>query len=193
MKKESTVRIRTHRFPGVVASDHQFRVPLDHERPDAGTIDVYAREVVGVSKEDDNLPWLVFLQGGPGFGAPRPTQKSGWLKPILERYRVLLLDQRGTARSSRVCQQALQRFDTADEQAEYLTHFRSDSIVRDAELIRAELGCEPWTLLGQSYGGFCSMRYLSAAPEGLAGALITGGLPSLERPIDDVYRAVSWQ
>jgi hypothetical protein len=33
------------------------------------------------------------------------------------------------------------------------------------------------------------VRYLAAAPEGLAAALITGGLPSLTRPADDVYRA----
>ena len=43
--------------------------------------------------------------------------------------------------------------------------------------------------MGQSYGGFCAVHYLSAAPEGLREALITGGLPSLTRPVADVYRA----
>jgi hypothetical protein len=33
------------------------------------------------------------------------------------------------------------------------------------------------------------MRYLSTAPEGLREVLITGGIPSLTRPVDDVYRA----
>ena len=33
------------------------------------------------------------------------------------------------------------------------------------------------------------MRYLSAAPQGLKEVLITGGIPSLSRPVDDVYRA----
>lgn len=33
------------------------------------------------------------------------------------------------------------------------------------------------------------MRYLSASPEGLKHVLITGGVPSLTRPADDVYRA----
>jgi hypothetical protein len=33
------------------------------------------------------------------------------------------------------------------------------------------------------------MNYLSAAPEGLREVLITGGIPSLFRPADDVYRA----
>ena len=40
------------------------------------------------------------------------------------------------------------------EQAAYLTHFRADSIVRDCELIRQELGVERWSILGQSFGGF---------------------------------------
>jgi pimeloyl-ACP methyl ester carboxylesterase len=75
------------------------------------------------------------------------------------------------------------------EQADYLTHFRADAIVRDAELIRKELGVERWSVLGQSFGGFCIVNYLSQAPEGLAEAFVTGGLPPLERHIDEVYRA----
>ena len=41
-------------------------------------------------------------------------------------------------------------------QADYLACFRADSIVADAELIRGQLaGGEPWSVLGQSFGGFC--------------------------------------
>ena len=60
----------------------------------------------------------------------------------------------------------------------------------DCELIRREL-CGPdgqWTVLGQSFGGFCTLTYLSFAPHGLAGALITGGLPGLDTHAEDVYR-----
>ncbi len=38
-------------------------------------------------------------------------------------------------------------------------------------------------------GGGCIVHYLSVAPEGLQSALITGGLPPLERWAEDVYRA----
>jgi len=99
---------------------------------------------------------------------------------------VLLLDQRGTGRSTPVGD--LPGL-TSEAQAEYLTHFRADSIVRDAELIRRELGVERWSVLGQSFGGFCVVTYLSQAPEGLAEAFLTGGLPPLERHPDEVYRA----
>jgi pimeloyl-ACP methyl ester carboxylesterase len=178
-------------LPGFVLVDHEFNVPLDYARPDRETISVFAREVVAADKEKNDLPWLVFFQGGPGSSAPRPEEKSGWLKRALQEYRVLLLDQRGTGRSSPINYQTLARFATPRMQADYLKNFRADSIVRDAELIRRKLVGEEkcWTALGQSYGGFCITHYLSAAPDGLKEAIITGGLPPLNRPPDDVYRA----
>ena len=109
------------------------------------------------------------------------------MKRALPDYRVLLLDQRGTGRSTPVGPTI--PGDTPREQADYLTHFRADSIVRDAELIRQELGVDRWSVLGQSFGGFTSMTYLSIAPEGLREAFITGGLSPIGRPVDDVYGA----
>ena len=53
------------------------------------------------------------------------------------------------------------------KQAEYLRHFRADSIVRDCEAIRQCLtadypeGIRKWSILGQSFGGFCAVAYLS--------------------------------
>ena len=181
----------TTRIPGLVLKDHNFTVPLDHTRSDGETITVFAREVVAPAKEDQDLPWLVFLQGGPGSAAPRPQDRSGWLKRALQDYRVLLLDQRGTGLSTPVLPQTLARFPSAAAQADYLAHFRADSIVRDAELIRKQLVGEDqsWSVLGQSYGGFCAVTYLSLAPEGLKEVYLTGGLPPLTVSVDDVYRA----
>ncbi|TDJ79883.1 MAG: alpha/beta fold hydrolase [Planctomycetota bacterium] len=180
----------TYRIPGLVLTDHEFPVPLDHAHPEAGELTVFAREVVAVEKEGANLPWLVFLQGGPGFAAPRPFDRTGWVKRATEEYRVLMLDQRGTGRSSPVSFQSLARLPSAEEQAEFLRHFRSDSIVADAEWIRRRLLAddEPWTVLGQSYGGFCATHYLSQSPAGLRAVLITGGLPPLDATCEDIYR-----
>jgi pimeloyl-ACP methyl ester carboxylesterase len=181
----------THRLPGIVLTDHEFNVPLDYTRPRGETISVFAREAVASDKEKNHLPWLVFFQGGPGMEAPRPEDRSGWLKRALQEYRVLLLDQRGTGRSTPINYQTLTHFTKPREQADYLKNFRADSIVRDAEFIRCKLiGKENrWTALGQSYGGFCLTHYLSVAPNGLKEAIITGGLPPLNRPPDDVYNA----
>lgn len=181
----------THRFQGLTLSSHVFNVPLDHSKPNGPTIRIFGREVVATARENDALPWLVFLQGGPGFGAPRPEDHGGWLKRALQEYRVLLLDQRGTGLSTPVTHQTMARFTSPAEMAEYLKHFRADTIVQDAELIRKQLAGEQtrWSVLGQSYGGFCAVHYLSAAPHGLREVYITGGLPSLFRPAEDVYRA----
>ncbi|MGA6225889.1 alpha/beta fold hydrolase [Streptomyces umbrinus] len=180
----------SYRQPGVVLSDRRFTVPLDHDNPSGETIELYAREVVGSDKADKDLPWLVYLQGGPGFGANRFVGKQAWLGRALEDYRVLLLDQRGTGSSTPANRQTLPLRGGPREQADYLALFRADSIVRDCEAIRpAVTGGAPWAVLGQSFGGFCAVHYLSTAPEGLSTALITGGLPTLDGHADDVYRA----
>ncbi|KQV21258.1 MULTISPECIES: alpha/beta fold hydrolase [unclassified Kitasatospora] len=179
------------RLPGIVTTDHLFHLPLDHQAPEGEQIEVYAREVVASDREGDDLPWLLFLQGGPGGRANRPIGRDGWLVRALDDYRVLLLDQRGTGRSTPATRQTLARRGDPRQQADYLAHFRADSIVRDAELIRRRLLGETgrWSLLGQSFGGFCILSYLSIAPEGVREAFVTGGLPGLRSSAEDVYRA----
>ncbi|MGW1840527.1 alpha/beta fold hydrolase [Streptomyces sp. BBFR2] len=179
------------RLPGVTLTDHVLDVPLDHDDPGGERIEVYGREAVAAGREGAALPWLVYLQGGPGNAAPRPLGRESWLGRALEDYRVLLLDQRGTGRSTPANRQTLPLRGGPREQAAYLAHFRADAIVRDAELFRRRLaGADtPWSVLGQSFGGFCTVAYLSRAPEGLREALVTGGLPGLDVSAEDVYRA----
>jgi pimeloyl-ACP methyl ester carboxylesterase len=168
------------RTPGLLVTEHELEVPLDYAQPDGETITVFAREVADLDGTD--RPFLVFFEGGPGHEAPRPTRhpsNPGWLDRALGEFRVLMLDQRGTGRSAPVA--------VAD--ADRLQHFRADSIVRDAEAFRRMLGVDRWSVLGQSYGGFCVTTYLSVAPDGLREALITGGLPPVGRHVDDVYAA----
>ncbi len=179
------------KLPGMLVKDHRFELPLDYAKPKDQQLSIFAREVVSIDKVDQTLPWLVFFQGGPGSGSPRPEPSIGWIKRAIEDYRVLLLDQRGTASSTPVTHETLSQFNSPQAQADYLKKFRADNIIRDAEAIRVQLlgKNEKWTALGQSYGGFCITRYLSAAPEGLEGAIVTAGLPPLECSADEVYRA----
>jgi pimeloyl-ACP methyl ester carboxylesterase len=177
---------RIYRAAGYVLTEHEFAVPLDHDLPDGQRLTVFAREIADPDGRD--RPLLVFFQGGPGMEAARPTgppPDPTWLPRALKDYRVLMLDQRGTGRSTPV--RALGGL-TPQEQAAYLGHFRADSIVRDAESIRRDLGVDQWSVLGQSFGGFCVTAYLSLAPEGLREAFITGGLPPLGLHTDEVYR-----
>jgi len=169
--------------------DHLLEVPLDHDDPGGATLTVYARELARHGGED--LPLLVFLQGGPGSESPRPHsfEQPAWMGRALQDFRLLLLDQRGTGRSTPVGRLDQIPGDDVAAQAAYLTHFRADAIVGDCELLRAHLGVERWSLLGQSFGGFTSTTYLSRHPERLASVHLTGGLPPVGVPPDEVYGA----
>lgn len=174
-----------HIVPGLVLTDHELSVPLDHREPDGERITVFAREVADPLGRD--RPFLVFLQGGPGQEAPRPTRgptSPGWLDRALQDYRVLMLDQRGTGRSTPI---GLLPGLSPRQQAERLALQRADAIVADAELLRAALGVDRWSLLGQSFGGFCSLHYLSVAPGSLREVYFTGGVPPIGRPVDEIY------
>ena len=186
----------TWTLPGLQLRDITLPVPLDHADPTGARIEVFARVVTADGGED--RPYLVFLQGGPGSEAPRPLEASspGWLSRALREHRVVMLDQRGTGRSTPVGPDTTLpegagaptlREATAQQQARYLTHFRADAIVADAELLREHLGVESWALLGQSFGGFTTLRYLSTAASSVSTALFTGGLPTVGPGMDEVY------
>lgn len=185
------------RVGGLVMRDHWVDVPLDHAAPGGRRIRVYAREVVAAdtaaSGSVDGMPWLLFLQGGPGGKSPRPPGRSGWIGRAVQDYRVLLMDQRGTGLSTPATARTLAHLPEGMSTDDYLALHRADAIVADAEhLRRTLLGPDGrWTILGQSYGGFCALTYLSFAPEHLDAALVTGGLAPLTASADEVYRATS--
>lgn len=174
-------------LPGLVLRDHTFAVPLDHSDPGGASIEVFAREAVAPDRVGDDLPWLLFLQGGPGGKSPRPLDTSGWLGRAVQSHRVLLLDQRGTGHSTPLTARTVAGMDP-ESLARYLKLFRADSIVADAELIRQRLlGGARWETLGQSYGGFVTLTYLSRHPEALRACYVTGGIPGITAVADDVY------
>lgn len=174
--------------PPVLVRDHRVRVPVDREHPNRYPhLEVVARELVDPTRDAEDLPLLLFLQGGPGGMGPRPLG-GGWWTTALRTHRVVLLDQRGTGRSSRVDGRTMARFDTAEEAADYLACFRADAIVEDAEAVRRSVyGGRRWATLGQSYGGFLTLTYLSRHPEALTACYVTGGLPGIGATAEDVY------
>jgi pimeloyl-ACP methyl ester carboxylesterase len=175
------------RLPGYLTREHVVTVPLDHAQPGGATIDVFARELVDPGKEHDDLPYLLFLQGGPGGKSPRPLERSAWIDVALRTHRIVLLDQRGTGRSTPITA-AITRDRTPQQVADYLSLFRADAIVADAEILRRTvLGDRKWDTLGQSYGGFVTLTYLSTAPEGLEHCYVTGGIPGIAASAEEIY------
>lgn len=209
---------------------------------------LYLRRGSGGESGIDPSRAMIYLQGGPGFGCAAPvsglglaSSKSSWAATALfgditnldgkAFERVVLMDQRGTGRSSPITRQRLRRMfpdlflldddDSAggesaqlqlaqakvdravSDATEYLSRFRADSIVRDAEWIRealvhpspsvdedaVEVGPpQPWgAALGQSFGGFCLMTYLSSISRPPGMCLFTGGIAPMDTPAGEVY------
>lgn len=70
--------------------------------------------------------------------------------------------------------------------------------MRDAEQVRKTLVPSDayagrWSIIGQSFGGFCAVSYLSMYPNSLIEVMITGGIPpdvTQRCSADAVYRAL---
>ena len=183
------MELNKYKYLDMIITDHTFLVPLDYENKDGKEISIFAREIERKETVNKNLSYLVFFQGGPGYESPRPITDSGWIKKASEEYKVLLLDQRGTGLSNPVSGDLFKAMNDSDL-AHYLTFFRADNIVRDAEEIRKNLiHDKKWSVLGQSFGGFCAINYLSFYPNSLEKVFITGGLPPLSAHPDDIYRS----
>ena len=183
------MELNKYKYSDMIITDHTFLVPLDYENKDGKEMSIFAREIERKETVNKELPYLVFFQGGPGYESPRPITDSGWIKRASEEYKVLLLDQRGTGLSTPVSGDSFKAMNDSDL-AHYLTFFRADNIVRDAEEIRKNLiQDKKWSVLGQSFGGFCATNYLSFYPNSLEKVFITGGLPPLSAHPDDIYRS----
>lgn len=188
---------------GIKVSTLAFNVPLNHTVPSMEYISVVCKlvsrhkqgdaktfSVAEVRSNADKL--LLFLQGGPGFQTPTSSGSSdpAFLAPLLDRdYTVVFMDQRGTGLSTYLDANTIVARGTPQDQLAYLQHFRADSIVNDAEAIRKTLAPDAkWTLLGQSFGGFTSVSYMSMYPTSLKQVLTTGGLPPIGiSTVDQVY------
>ncbi|KAK1762886.1 proline iminopeptidase [Phialemonium atrogriseum] len=194
----------------LITSQMSFRVPLDYRQPEGDYINlgatmVHAFATPGESQDngkylDNKSPIFVFLCGGPGT-ANDPFRIPALNRALLTgtflqntKFQVLYLDYRGTGRSDPITASTLARLGDVREQAEYLMQFRQDNTVRDLEAARKCLSAKlwndhnrPWSIMGQSYGGWIALTYLSLCPGGLKEVFLTGGLAPVGHTPDEVY------
>ena len=217
-------KLASYYLPGLYVEDHSIDVPLDWRglepmllamgdtmrrgafpAPIPGapeSIKLFYRVLCAPENVGRELPLLVFLQGGPGGAGPRVTSPTsdGWIEEAVKHFRVVLPDQRGTGRSSRVDRHVIERIGEAAQaagtdpdaaaraQADYLKRFLAASIVRDFEYLRlvAFEGAR-WVTLGQSYGGFLTLTYLSFYGASVAASFTCGGIPHVPASATEVY------
>lgn len=109
-ESEPMTLLTQYYVPGLHIEDRSIRVPLDWtghtpgEGFDGESISLFYRVVTAPEHVHDDLPLLVFLQGGPGGAGPRPLNPTsdGWIAEAVKHFRVMLPDQRGTGRSNRI-------------------------------------------------------------------------------------------
>ncbi|KAF4456241.1 hypothetical protein F53441_1604 [Fusarium austroafricanum] len=206
---------KSHILPGQLdVTELFFKVPLDYTDPDGPSITLFARRVkkheTPIFPPDDEeaesnakydngeppKPYMVYLEGGPGFGNREPQDHPLTRHALARGYQLLLLDHRGVGLSTPVSAEMLNIVSKDVEgRARYLGLMRQDNTVRDCEAVRKCLTAtwptlkQPWSIFGQSYGGFVALSYLSMHPEGLREVFLTGGLAPVGKKTDQVYEA----
>lgn len=102
----------------------------------------------------DGIP-VVYLHGGPGAGIS-PTHRR-FFDP--RRYRIVLIDQRGSGRSTPFGE---------------LRDNTTQHLVADIEKVRQHLGIERWLVYGGSWGSTLSLAYAQAHPDRATGLIVRG-------------------
>src|SRR5215211_6224791 len=148
------------------------RVPLDRSGALPGTVALKLARL----PTDGARPTLVYLSGGPGGAGIEEMLAVMPLTPfLLDSYRVVGFDQRGTGGSGLLRCKALERDprlrsvrageDCARRLGEKRRLYTTPDSVEDLEAIRAELGVERLTLFGISYGTELALAYARAHPD----------------------------
>ncbi|MGB1949826.1 MAG: prolyl aminopeptidase [Marinobacter sp.] len=123
-------------------AQHRIAVDPPHE--------LYVEE----SGNPEGMPVLV-VHGGPGGGCEDYHRRFF----DAERYRIILMDQRGAGRSTPLAE---------------LEGNSTDRLVSDMEAVRTFLGIDRWLLFGGSWGSTLSLVYAQTFPEWVLGLVLRG-------------------
>jgi pimeloyl-ACP methyl ester carboxylesterase len=163
------------------------RVPLDHSGKVAGTLDLRV-----AMSGPDGAPMLVLLSGGPGQpGLPFLEGARRHLGAAGGKYRLVVIDQRGTGRDALRCP-ALQREmgasdltppsaaavkDCAKRLGDNRRFYSTADTVADLDMLRRALGAGKIALDGVSYGTYVAERYALAHPDRVSRLVLDSVVP----------------
>lgn len=125
---------------------------------------------------------IVMLHGGPGAGCSPMSRRFFDLK----KYRVILWDQRGCARSAPV-HAALSTEQVQATRGEMLRHLSFENMVLDMEALRAHLKIERWSIFGGSWGTTLALGYAQKFPDRVKRMLLRGVFTSTQEEINWLY------
>lgn len=179
-------------------------VPEDRSRPGGRNLSLFVAILPANTLSPEPDP-LLLLAGGPGQAASTLGPFALQLNAIRRTRDIVLIDQRGTGRSSRLDCPAF----APDEHAEFdidpvpksllcawqLAERRIDASlytttawVADLEAARAALGYGRWNLWAGSYGTRVAQEYLRRHPDRVRSMVLDGVAPPSLRISFDVWR-----
>ena len=164
---------------GSCAESSQFRcttltVPLDHSRRSPGRVRL---KVAAQRHYPRGAGLLIGLAGGPGQGAVSfADQFAVTLAPMLKRYRLVVIDQRGTGDSGALSCPRVQKLTEADlfdpsmvrDCAQLIgprrRFYSTLDSVADLDAVRRAFGSRKLALMGVSYGTWVAQEYARKFP-----------------------------
>ena len=123
----------------------------------------------------DGLPAVV-LHGGPGSGC----REGHYDLFDLDRYRVVLFDQRGAGRSR----------PAASRTVAALAGNTTDDLLQDIERLRRHLGIDRWLVFGGSWGSTLAMLYAQDHPDRIRALVLSGVATTAARDLRWLYEDV---
>ncbi len=137
-------------------SSKQYQLYPEIEPHERGMLDLDGHHTMywEVSGNPGGVP-AVFLHGGPGAGSS-PAHRR-FFDP--EFYRIIVLDQRGSGRSTPYA-------DTTDNSTQHL--------IADMETLRRHLAVDKWLVFGGSWGSALALAYGIAHPERVSAFVLRG-------------------
>jgi len=150
------------------------RVPLDHSGATPGRLSI---AVAAQRSYPKNAKVMIALSGGPGQGSVDAAGSFALsLEPVLKRYRLVVLDQRGTGLSGALKCPSIQRLGGLEEFSSQAVaacakrigarraFYRTADSVEDLEALRKALGVPKIGLMGISYGTWVAQEYARRYP-----------------------------
>ena len=190
-------------------------VPLDHDDPDAGTIDL-ALVRRRAKASDERIGVLLYNPGGPAASGTRVVLDTWWSdvfsRDLIQRFDIVSWDPRGVGEGTEVScgdepsllglldptpetveeaeqieEQYREFIDACEEKSGHLLpHLSTVSTARDMDLIREALGEEQISYLGQSYGAGLGAVYATLFPDRTRAAVLDGAFTFTEK-FDNPY------
>lgn len=154
--------------------------PLDYSDPSSKKIKLFVEE----TRRGPRRHALFFLNGGPGDSATAISEEiRREMRPLRDRYRLVVYDQRGTGASAPLfCDAILAKFN-AKRVAECgreigwkRAFFTTSDSVLDIERLRRLLGYDDVALYGVSYGTWVAQQYARQFPERVSAMILDSAI-----------------